>query len=93
MLQADLDSLQSVNGFFLELLSICTVKRRFLFRAATVFCYYNFSSTGDRVVFHQRLSSARDSLSESSCHGCLEKKMEKTPYSGDGNFRDISILA
>ena len=56
-------------------LSMYLLKRRFPFKTATVFCYHNFSSTGDRVVFHQHLSSDRDSLSEYSCH-CLISNRE-----------------
>ena len=81
----------SVNGV-LYLYQFIYLKRRFPFRAATVFCYHNFSSTADRVVFHQRLSSDRDSLSEYSCHGCLANTMEKTHFNSNYNFCFSSVM-
>ena len=59
---------------------------------ATVFCYHNVTSTGDRVVFHQRISSDRDSLSEYSCHGCLASRMEKTLSYSNYNFWCSSVM-
>ena len=44
---------------------------------------FHFSHAGNRMVFHQRFSSNRDSISKHGCYGCMALSMEATYFSSD----------